>query len=523
MPLRAWGLDPSWPRSCTHFAAVIALGFLALPLALSPAAAAGRGPSADVHFELGARALRQGDAKTAVTELADAARLAPDDTAVLGLYARALLAADEPREALSTLARLRDLDPGAPDLAFMEGLANLRLERWPEAVAQLESARAEAPDSARLRLLLGLAYDESGASQQAEAEFARAVSLDPALQSEVTYRRGIAAARREDRDSARRLFDQLQAQFPGSELARSAAAHAELLDAFGEDDGNAFASVGLEYDSNVNFAGEGDNPRISREGDFAAVLQAGFDLVVFDVEPFLLRVGYSGFLSAHRDIHDFDIEASSFFAEATYVLSPKLSLELDYELDWVWADWSSFSRTQAIEPAVNLELSRGWLTRPFARFEDRSFFTDPATPELDADGRVRLLGIDQYWFPTTLTPFGGGFVRAGGRYRDENAQGSEFDSRGWEWLVTLGARMPLDSSLMIEGSFERRRFDEPSSFQPTAGDREDRIARVWVALRRPLSGPFSIELSWRYTHWASNVDAYDFNQSVTGLRLWYDY
>ena len=501
----------------------LVVAFMCLDLAVAGVAAAERSPAADVYFERGVRALRQGEAADAVEDLAEAARLAPGDAAVLSRYAQALLAAGKPKQALAALEQLRELDPEVPDLAFMEGLAQLRLAHWPEAVAQLEVARSEAPDSARVALLLGTAYQESGSVPEAEKEFAEALVLDPTLEPQVRYLRAIAAAERKDRASAHRLFTQLRAEFPGSELARSAAAHAEMLGLGGERRWSAFASVGLEYDSNANFAGEDPALLASRQGDGAAVFQAGIDGTVFMRDPFLVRVGYSGYLSAYQDLHDFDIEANSLFGEAIYKISDLLSLELDYEFDFVAADWSSFLQSHAIEPAVNLQLQGEWLTRPFVRYEDRTFFTDPPTPEQDSDGTVWLFGAVQYWFPSELTRWGRGFLRGGFRYRNEDTKGGEFNSRGWQLLATLGLDLPLDSFFLIEGFWERRRFDQPSSLEPFGGDREDRIAVLWAGLRRPLSANFSLELSWRYTHWSSNVAAYDFDQSVTAFRLWYDY
>ena len=316
-------LHPGRPlsRRSPRVRTALVVAFMCLDLAVAGIAAAERSPAADVYFERGGRALRQGEAADAVEDLAEAARLAPGDAAVLSRYAQALLAAGKPKQALAALEQLRELDPEVPDLAFMEGLAQLRLAHWPEAVAQLEVARSEAPDSARVALLLGTAYQESGSVPEAEKEFAEALVLDPTLEPQVRYLRAIAAAGRKDRASAHRLFEQLRAEFPGSELARSAAAHAELLGLGGERRWSAFASVGLEYDSNANFAGEDPALLASRQGDGAAVFQAGIDGTVFRRDPFLVRVGYSGYLSAYQDLHDFDIEANSLFGEATYKIS----------------------------------------------------------------------------------------------------------------------------------------------------------------------------------------------------------
>ncbi len=121
----------------------------------SPSAsiAAQRGYQADLHYERGAHALRTGDAEAAVEDLARAVELVPDDPDALGLYARALLLVERPNEAVEVLEDLRQLEPSAPDLDLMLGLARSRLGQWEAARDHLEVARQRraSPSSIRSR------------------------------------------------------------------------------------------------------------------------------------------------------------------------------------------------------------------------------------------------------------------------------------------------------------------------------------------------------------------------------------
>ena len=99
------------------------VAFMCLDLAVAGVAAAERSPAADVYFERGVRALRQGEAADAVEDLAEAARLAPGDAAVLSRYAQALLAAGKPNQALAALA------PFGSRAAALRGLGLFALRR----------------------------------------------------------------------------------------------------------------------------------------------------------------------------------------------------------------------------------------------------------------------------------------------------------------------------------------------------------------------------------------------------------
>jgi hypothetical protein len=148
-----------------------------------------------------------------------------------------------------------------------------------------------------------------------------------------------------------------------------------------------------------------------------------------------------------------------------------------------------------------------------------------SNPRLDRDGKVRTLGIEQYWILPDFRGWGRGFARVSARYRDEDSHGQDFDSHGPIWVATLGLPLPAQLFLTLDGWFEQRHFDHPSLFelQPGEGDRDDNITRFRILLRWALNEQLSATAGWRYTHWSSSVGLYDFDRAVSDLRFTYRY
>lgn len=517
---------PCWLAPASVLLLTAVLGFP------SANVAAQRDYQADLHYERGAHALRTGDPEAAVEDLARAVELVPGDPDALGLYARALLLVERADEAAEVLEDLRQLEPSAPDLDLMLGLARSRLGQWEAARDHLEAARQREPTNSRIHLFLGIAYQELGQDEAAERELGEAFELDPALELPRAYRLALLALREDRTDEARRLFEEVLTRLPGSPLANSAATYLILMDEGEARRWQAWASAGAGHDTNVNLFGDLGGPSaISRESDYFASIDAGIEGVVWERDRMRLQLGYRGDLIAHRHESDLDIEASDGWAIFSYDLTDRFSLDLRSDLSYVWVDWESFRRSIAVEPALRFFARDDLYTRVFYRYAERGFFTEPTGIDgteltgqsLDRDGKVQLTGIDQYWIPPDFRGWGRGYLRAGLRYRSEDVDGKEYDSHGPIAVLTLGLALPYESFLTLDGWYEQRNFDQPSQFEPAKGDRDDNISRIRILLRRQLTRRVHVTASWLYTHWSSNVGLYDFDRSVTDLRLTYRY
>jgi Flp pilus assembly protein TadD len=499
---------------------------LLLGVPSSPAIAA-RGHTADVQYELGARALRRHQAEKAVQHLERAVELAPEDAASLGLYARALLLTEQTEEAVAVLQRLREVDNSAPDLDLMLGMARYRFKEWPRARDHLEKAKRKDPGSGRTHLLLGVVYQELGESERAEAELREAAVVDPTLEVPVAYRLALVARDQNRPDEAQELLEAVLTEVPGTLLAESAALHLRRLRRGEAGRWQGYASIGFAYDTNVNLAGGDDSFGISGETDYRGEFEAGIEGTALEMGPLRLRVGYDGGLSAQRDEQHLDIEESEVWALASYQVTERTGLDLRSGLGYVWADWDSFRRTISIEPAVRIVPHPTLFTRLFYRYEDRGFFEDldnPAFAPLDRDGQVQVVGIEQTWVLPRLPLVARSFARVSLQYRDEDVDGTEYDSDGPIYIASLGLGLPYDLFFMVEGWHERRKFDNPSILEVSQlGDRSDSITQIRFWMRRRISEQLFASVGWRYVHWSSNTPTYDYDRHVADFRFTYRY
>ena len=171
---------------------------------------------------------------------------------------------------------------------------------------------------------------------------------------------------------------------------------------------------------------------------------------------------------------------------------------------------------------MSYAIAPGLRARAFFRWEEREFFFGSTTPGFNRDGEVTRGGGDLAWAFPAHWLWGASWVRLGYRVRRENAVGSQFDAYGHEPVVTLSLILPESVSLNLDGRIEWREYDHTSSFEPSAGIREDVIGQLRTAFRRSLGKSLSLELVYAYTNRSSNVDIFDYRRhELTALTTYH--
>jgi adenylate cyclase len=127
-------------------------------------------------------------------------------------YARALIYAGEPARAIKVLKANMRLDPFQPVYAFhFMGQANYMLKRYGEAVRWLRECVSRVPNAQWARVWLASAYAQLGQLEEARAEAAEALRINPGFTIESWKR---VAAYKDPKDAEHRLDGARKAGLP---------------------------------------------------------------------------------------------------------------------------------------------------------------------------------------------------------------------------------------------------------------------------------------------------------------------
>jgi len=146
--------------------------------------------SAEVHGELGALLLGRKKFGDAAQELGRAVELDPDSARYTSSLGEAYLRSGQLLTAVNLLQGVQKKFEGQPNFQFTLALVYICVERYPEAISELENLARERPDSSSVQFYLGGAYMLSGELKKGEECYRRAIQLGP---QEASYYRELAA------------------------------------------------------------------------------------------------------------------------------------------------------------------------------------------------------------------------------------------------------------------------------------------------------------------------------------------
>jgi len=142
--------------------------------------------SAEAHGELGLLLIGRAKFSDAAEEFERAVQLDPESGKYsLGL-GQALLRSEQFPAALQFLLSVQKKFGDQPDFQFLLALAYLSVQRYTEAISELEKLVPVRPDSGRVQFFLAGSYKSIGDFKKAEACYRRAIQLEP--QEPIYYR-----------------------------------------------------------------------------------------------------------------------------------------------------------------------------------------------------------------------------------------------------------------------------------------------------------------------------------------------
>ena len=430
---------------------------------------------------------------------------------------------DEALRVLDEIAAHGPLDARASLLA---GRCQIRLERYPQAIASLERARSLDPKLPDVDLELGIARfhdnDLAGASRafadaraagtsRPELDFYEALvqlqqgrdtrgaalaleragrdrptSLDPAA----SYYAGLAWRAASDNERARAALQRVIDEHPGTPWAEAAKRELERTQPSAVGTGPwVRLEAGLEWNSNVAYLGAGlaTPDEISSKSSLGGVWSAEVGSELWRRNGWAL--GARGFYygSSYVDAHDFDLDYPGASLWVDRQLTERSLLRLEGSFGNGWLGYDQYVRTWALTPQWFYDFGEWGVTRVYSAFAYNNFRTNkgdpvgigvPGTPCPNGEERCGPPGFGNFTHYRDRDGWGfvagvdqnaalrGGstLVRGGPFFEYYNSEGDEWDQ--WGVGLHLGARqqLPWKLALDTEARYAYRPFAHPSSY-----------------------------------------------------------
>ncbi len=502
--------------------------------------------------------------------------------------------------ALELLIPLRVRPPQDAELERLVGECALRAKRFDLAVESLEAARGLAPGTPGLDLHLAQAHYHAGALDEAEAALARAAARDAEAEASAQWllyaglvaldrgdlegaaeRLAAAAAhpddsvepmasfhlararqRRDERDEARRIFEQVVEGYSGSAWAEQAARGIARIDAAETIPVWASLELGFEADDNALLRGRG----VGRPGEISDDRDVrGYWFA--DVGALWLRhsawsagssLRYAG--SENDEFERFDTHAPG----ATLWLDRALvwqeaTLRFQYDADVAWIDATSrpFVASHLVTTSLLVPWQGGGATTASAGLGIDDYFYGRRSLAVEDVGTLGCqpcspVGVDEvgatnrdgfgpilnlvHRQPLPDLPIPGlelPWIEGGYRYQFYLSQGREYDHQRHQVELAAGVRLPFAIDLSVRGRYaylpyaNRTVFPDPSDVSDlpnTAYFLDSRARReqetgVRIQLQRAFGEHVLLSARWSRTRNRSTADVFDYTRNVFGLSL----
>lgn len=510
---------------CSTAAAALAAALLALP---------GVGSAADDALRARAERLAAaGHCEEALKALGEMAARAPLDARAEVVKGQCQIRLERYEEAVASLERARALDPHLPLIDLQLGIA--RFHAGDSAGAQRAFADARAAGTTRPELdfyeaLLRLQAGQDAAATARAFERARRerpAEFDPAA----SYYAGLAWSSANDAQRAREALQRVIEQSPGTPWAAAAQRALDRLGAGPAAPGLwVRLQAGMEWDSNVAFLGNGlaTPDQISSKSDVRGVWSADVGSELWRRGGWALgaRAFYYG--SAHVRDSEFDLEFPGAAAWVDRETSERSLFRLESGFGYGWLGYDPYVASWFATPQWFLDQGRWGVTRFYSAFTVDNFLSDHngggsgfpgSNDSRNRDGWGVIPGIDH----RVLLRDGATELRGGVFGEHYDAKGRDWDFWGVGVHGGFRQELPWRLALDTEARYAHRPFSHPSTYEvpPSNHDRSDDFVEVDVHLERPITDRLTASVRYDYLRNFSNVDVFDYDRHLVGAYLTY--
>lgn len=424
-------------------------------------------------------------------------------------------------EAIPYLTEALTLDPKLAQSHYYLGVAHYQAQEYEEALSDFREAKKNYPDTAVLYYYEGLVLLQLGRAQEALDPLLKCQELEKAFTTRATFLRGVAHYQLGQVEEARKAFKEVQTLEPESTLADDAAKNLQSLEAAVAPPKrfSFIVSGGFQYDDNVVLEPNGfsfisgfpTGPPVNLRIDDGRATASFYGSYRHPItERLEAGLSYSTYGAFHANFSNLNLNSHAPSAYLGYQYAP-FYLRLEYDYNFAFLGSRSSVGFHTVGPNLFLTLHPRLVTQIQGKFTDKTFFGNQ-TRYSDA----YVIGGNQFFY---IIP-GGGYLRLGYQYEDEDARAQEFDSEANSFSGGLYVPLPWDLAVSGEGSFQRRSYDHDYF---GLGVRDEDQVTVNVTVTKKLFDNVSGALTYTRLANDANIGDFDYDQNIYGFNLTYEY
>jgi Flp pilus assembly protein TadD len=494
-----------------------------------------RSAEREILFQDGLLAYNRGELAAAEKDFQQVVKGDPADAEAWYYLGLSQLDQGRASDALRSFDQSLRLDTTRPEVRAARATTNVRLRQYDAANSDLAELEGDPRWRGLVAYLRGQVAYGKGDLKAAQQYFAEAKRLGGTEGAPAEFYEGLTYLRMRDLVRARSAFR--QSALPGADVDPTLAAASRQLDTVlaGQTrttkPWNFQLTMGYEYDSNVIELGGGtsaDAIGISGQSANSLVIQPSGNYSFYRTSKVDLGLEANGYFNWHDGgLSDFDTQSYQGGPYVNYKINDQLWFSARYGFNYVLLGRDPFLTRHVITPQLTyLEKNFGY-TSGYYQLLIQDFHDDPtgASKPLDRDGYTNALGVVQ---GINLPAFFNGADPANleltYRYENQQTDGSDFDGNFNTLGATLYAPLPWwKLRADVGGSLSFDWYNHGNSLDPGNDKREDWEYALSAGLTKQLNEILAIRMDFTYTDHHSNVDVYDFDRYVAGVRLILNY
>lgn len=473
----------------------------------------------------------------ALSLLADALKIDPDNVQALYYTGLVHLAQKNPALAVENLEKARAAAPHDLIIRYQLGVAYFTLEQYDKAEPLLEAVFKEQPRLENLGYYVGFMHYRLKNYDGALKAFQSGASSDPTMQQLTKFYAGLTLGILGLSERAIAEVDEALRLQPVSPLTGPAERIRDTIIKAREREQRLRAELrlGVTYDDNVTV-----NPRSSTDPTAEALRtkqsRSVGELALARVDYSWLRSGpweatasYSFFQTVYNNdgTSNFNLQdhlgsLGSFYRGTAWSLPYQLGVSYSY--DWLSLGGNPFLARHTATAFGTLVENAGNLTTLVGRSQFKNFLQDSTTPsQLNRDARNWMIG------PTHVFRFAGDkhLIRVGYQFDYEDAEGRDFSYKGHRALAGGQYTLPWgETRIRYDYEVHFRKYDNVNTFPftfPNRIKREDTEQLHAFRIEKPLPNNLttSVEYLGAFSH--SNIPIYEYTRNTFTLYLSWQY